>query len=94
MQRKQCSPGDSNAATHSRTSANVLQETQALVLQRLLRLVPDISPEAVKGDLLIGTLLFSGLPYKKPFIQDTVASQVCAHMPERRPVSHAYKLDL
>lgn len=66
----------------------MLQETQALVLQRLLRLVPDLSPE-MKGDLLIGTLLFSGLPYKKPFTQDAVASQVCAHLLKRR--THAYK---
>ena len=63
---------------HLCTLVNVLQEAQASVLQCLLRLLPDIRPEGVQEDLLIGALLFSGLPYQKPFTGDVAASQVRA----------------
>lgn len=58
--------------------SDMVQETQAHVLQRLVRLAEDIHPVELQRHLLIGVLLFSGMSYKKPFTQDASASQVCA----------------
>lgn len=61
---------------HLYTLVDMLQEAQASVLQRVLRLLPDLRPGEVQEDVLIGALLFSGLPFEEPFSQDADTPQV------------------
>lgn len=56
----------------------MVQEAQTSVSQSVLRLLPDLQPGEAQEDLLIGALLFSGLPFKEPFGPDADTSQVCA----------------
>ena len=67
---------------HLYTLGDMLQEAQASVLQPVLRVLPDLHPEEAGKDLLIGALLFSGLPFKKPFGGDADTSQVCVSSAE------------
>ncbi|KAL3148846.1 hypothetical protein ABBQ32_001722 [Trebouxia sp. C0010 RCD-2024] len=60
----------------------MIKKTQAHVLLCLLELAGPIQQVDLQRHILIGALLLSGLPYKKPFPQDPSASQnvhSCSH---------------